>query len=727
VTWVNCVRDIVVNVIKSAAAGFKDCWNNVRKAVGGAYMDLIKNCHSVDACLKHLLKGPKALWDKIVSLAKAGVNKLLYSGPLGKGVQWISNVIKKIPPTIREIGSIGKDVGMAISKFVQGAIHAIRNLGNINMCSTSGYGFWYLWPTDCGAFGRMKEIFKFHNLHKIPSIFGDVVKRFGKCVIKLGMLSLPSPFLDVKIKSWCVPKVLQPVIKGIVGTFRFVIAQIAAGVAGCAGSHKNQPVCIMVEDMKKIGDKLKNMFSSQFLQKTTEVIGESMTGDKDQFAVSSGVEAKCLTNTDFQFTVALVGSIAFPPWGDSLSIGLTGAIGCRKKVLFGDFIIALGGSLFIAGFDIKLPDARKTKFCPPGVTLAFAIGTPGTDIVTWSGSFSLAGAVTVGGLEAKIGLGFKVLPIPTYPTGFSVSPKIDVKCPFLLQGAEISNEQRAACEEQKAMLFEQEARERELDDEVAKHEKTEDKIYTAVGVLIKQYSELPHEKYVSSGALMSALQQGASFLSGGEDSEGSLSKRSDSEASKFPLPKEVSLTAGLGINFCCTCGISGSGSNAPRKIASDPWPRRRRDRRRRDRRRRDRRRRDRRRSNGGLSNGRTVGLLGGRHRRWCADEINRIRCNRGWIHGWERFYVWNHGGRIALRGGRGHRWCADDHHGVRCNRGHIYGWEKFWLWTGGGRVAFKGGRGHRWCADEGHRWICNRGHIYGWEKFQVQVVRRRRR
>ena len=90
--------------------------------------------------------------------------------------------------------------------------------------------------------------------------------------------------------------------------------------------------------------------------------------------------------------------------------------------------------------------------------------------------------------------------------------------------------------------------------------------------------------------------------------------------------------------------------------------------------------------------GKTVALLGGKHRRWCADEVNRIRCNRGHIRGWEKFYVWAGGGRIALRGGHRKRWCADDHHGVRCNRGHIRGWEKFAVWSGGGRVAFKGGR-----------------------------------
>jgi len=362
---------------------------------------------------------------------------------------------------------------------------------------------------------------------------------------------LPSPFLDVKIKSWCVPKIIQPVIKGIVGTFRFVIAQIAAGIAGCAGSHANQPVCIMVEDMKKIGDKLKKLFSGSFLQKSAAVVGETLSGDKDQFAVSGGAEAKCLGGTDFQVTLGLSGGIEFPPWGDSLSIAITGAIGCRRNVLFGDLIIGLGGSLFIAGVNIKLPDMRKTSFCPPGVKVAFAIGTPSTDIVSWSGSFDIVAAVEVLGLTVKIGIGFKVLPKPAYPTGFSIAPKIDVKCPFLLQdaraeGKELDTATASRC----AFLLQQESRERELEDEVAKHDQTEDKVYTAVGVLIKQFVELPHEEYIQAGVITSALQEGASRMAGkGLETEG---------AEGFPIiPKSAMLSAGLGVNFCCTCGISG--------------------------------------------------------------------------------------------------------------------------------------------------------------------------
>merc|ERR1719238_1968730 len=42
------------------------------------------------------------------------------------------------------------------------------------------------------------------------------------------------------------------------------------------------------------------------------------------------------------------------------------------------------------------------------------------------------------------------------------------------------------------------------------------------------------------------------------------------------------------------------------------------------------------------------------------------------------------GRTVALKGGRTHRWCADEGNRVICNRGHIAQWEKFYLGNGGG-------------------------------------------
>lgn len=70
--------------------------------------------------------------------------------------------------------------------------------------------------------------------------------------------------------------------------------------------------------------------------------------------------------------------------------------------------------------------------------------------------------------------------------------------------------------------------------------------------------------------------------------------------------------------------------------------------------------------------------------RWCADEGHNVRCNRPWIHGWERFRVsgrLRHGHTFALKGGRHRRWCADEVHRIRCNRPWIRAHERFTLYN----------------------------------------------
>merc|ERR1712087_232738 len=130
-----------------------------------------------------------------------------------------------------------------------------------------------------------------------------------------------------------------------------------------------------------------------------------------------------------------------------------------------------------------------------------------------------------------------------------------------------------------------------------------------------------------------------------------------------------------------------------------------------------------------------VALQGGHRKKYCADEGNRVICNRPWIRGWEKFTALRVGVNVvALKGGRHGKFCADDAHGVRCNRPWIRGWEKFnsiviprrkptppFVVRHGMTVALKGGRGRKYCADESFRVIYNRPWIAGWEKFQVRT------
>ena len=126
-----------------------------------------------------------------------------------------------------------------------------------------------------------------------------------------------------------------------------------------------------------------------------------------------------------------------------------------------------------------------------------------------------------------------------------------------------------------------------------------------------------------------------------------------------------------------------------------------------------------------LQQGMVIALKGGKDNKYCADEGETIRCNRGAVGGWEKFTVVGQGGgKIALMGGNKNKLCADEGgNGVKCNRGRVGGWEKFTVeMLGGGKLVLKGGKDNKYCADEGNSIKCNRGRVGGWEKFTLEVL-----
>lgn len=115
----------------------------------------------------------------------------------------------------------------------------------------------------------------------------------------------------------------------------------------------------------------------------------------------------------------------------------------------------------------------------------------------------------------------------------------------------------------------------------------------------------------------------------------------------------------------------------------------------------------------GLANG-TYYITSERSNRNCADEGNRIICNRGHVGSWEKYTIRNYGnGRYSIIGGRNRRYCTDDGNRMKCDRGNWYSWERFnFIPIGNGRYLIKGGRENRYCTDKGDYIKCNS--FFGW-------------
>ena len=124
--------------------------------------------------------------------------------------------------------------------------------------------------------------------------------------------------------------------------------------------------------------------------------------------------------------------------------------------------------------------------------------------------------------------------------------------------------------------------------------------------------------------------------------------------------------------------------------------------------------------------GMVIALKGGKDNKYCADEGETIKCNRGGVGSWEKFIIMDGGGgKIALKGGKDNKFCADEgSNGIKCNRGGVGGWEKFTVeMLGGGKLALKGGKDNKYCADESSMIQCNRGGVDSWERFTFEVLK----
>jgi len=120
-----------------------------------------------------------------------------------------------------------------------------------------------------------------------------------------------------------------------------------------------------------------------------------------------------------------------------------------------------------------------------------------------------------------------------------------------------------------------------------------------------------------------------------------------------------------------------------------------------------------------------IALKGGAMNRWCLDMPDGMRCNANYIGSWEKFQVLQNPSCvghdcvtgtdvIAIKGSRAGKWCADEWNRVICNRNSASGaWEKFKVhvitpavaekWCASGNDQNKGLGEHNMCRNPGWR------------------------
>jgi hypothetical protein len=413
-TFTDCLPILIQAVIDAAAKA----WKHV--------MNFLKDCTDVKKCLKKILDKVKELLGMISDALIAGAEKAL--GKHSEGLNTVLHFLGKIPPFAQKLGAMAIKAATAVVKFAVDSIKQIaKHASNVpDFCLTDGLGFWGLLGTDCGAFKYVGKIFT-DGITKIGKNFDKAVSKFGSCIIKLGVLSLPSPFLNVPVTGWCMPDLLQKVLKGLIGTVIYVIAQIRAVATGCK-SGADQPICQLAVDFSTIGSELIALFTGgAFPQLTSadegcvdfQIHAELGGGLLFSFALSS---AKAIRGIAFQATATFAMYLCF-----------TLRTGSRQNAPFFDFNFAFEFDLFVIVIG-ALPgeNGYEQDFY---ALVGFKVLASGKGHVWWfwGCTFKLVAKLKIKGVTGGIGIVFDILPDPAVVWGFNlvIDFKVGLK-PFKL-------------------------------------------------------------------------------------------------------------------------------------------------------------------------------------------------------------------------------------------------------------------------------------------------------
>jgi hypothetical protein len=568
-SWVtvffDCVKTVNRAVTETIGQTFTQCWNKIKAQALGVLKDKapFNICSSASECYDKLtsfsIDVAGALKQTTVGVATQAMdvfkNILEETGKklvslidgMKSGLDTVFNQAKNAAKRLFDgLGSIGAalkdaaiETGAAFVRFGTAALKGIKANSNIgDRCSNDGYGFMYLKPTDCGAFGELKTMDP-KRLDQWPGKVASALRKFGECFALRSVLSLPTPFLERKVAQMCVPVGVWTIIGGIVGTFRWAVSQFKAGLAGC--TNDQAPVCQLMSALTNMGTKLSDRLGGSFMQKSSELIGEKLHGDASRYAVTSednkdGFVVKCVPGTaDFQ--MFFLGSIQWKiqPYQDTYKAGMKLTWGCESGIFFTHVMFSLAMTLFLIGYyndpSTALSTVTKYGFA---MDVGFAIGNGkgfSTDIIQWMGGFALSGAIgsgaagsTVGG---GIGLAIKLLPNPDFPRGFAVGPKLTLTARALL--------------------------EEHWDEELEKAESPEESLHTNSKIMLQQIenTDIDEEK------LLAAVEHGADSMTG----------RLKPGLICLPPPlsevclQNIILNAAAGIDFCISCGIMHGGTN----------------------------------------------------------------------------------------------------------------------------------------------------------------------
>jgi hypothetical protein len=409
---------------------FGDCFQAVASSVsreGRDYMNLITNtgCKSLDSCKDKVMNGLQSVADTFDTALEDGLQPL-FNGIVDKVTSGSVDIFNKAAseggPFVNEVSGTVKSIASQIRAYTS-SLPAFQKFNIGSVCFPQGSGFWYLMPTDCGAFNQLKQVLTEGPL-RAQDNFNSAVSKFGQCTIKLGLLNFPTPFLDLKVEQLCLPDFIVTPMEYIVGAMVYT-ANIGQAIA---------------QSIVTVGDKLKNFVQNKLniLQLATDFHRHSasllaVNGTSSRTGGSSqvpphGASGKCGPNPEWSIEVSASWGITFvnPATGEPTSWGFT--LGLQT----GCYLDNLYPPNLMLGLSMSKSPGKGTKPKPEDLTsTSFSVGLSFSTVfpqmvagrvrlpsarLTITPKVKVVGVVGIG-----VPISLTVLPDPAVPSGFSMS------------------------------------------------------------------------------------------------------------------------------------------------------------------------------------------------------------------------------------------------------------------------------------------------------------------
>lgn len=363
----------------------------------------------------------------IIQKMMGGTTELI--ADMNKYVQVVQSGSQQMISTARE--NIESAAG-TVKEFFSGVLPTFQkyNLGSV--CTPTGVGFWSMTGSDCGTFDEMGQIFT--DITNAGVHFERTASNLKTCITKKGLLGFPTPFMNLKIEQFCLPRYL------VIG-LEYVLGGVIYG--GSLLANLFTKITSTISDF--VTSKLGMMQMGQTLSRSSEYSNSTVAGPKCSGKPNWGMDLLIRLTINLKLAGEL--NVGFS-LGMGIGIGCVGGFLANPNGLlqlgfaYGWALGEIGGAGIENGIEFGLSwyDTMTSYASQRWSVGSYLTVSPSFNLEVGPGSF----------VSANLPVSLLILPDPAVPTGFTfvIRGSAEQKAGMIQLGKETS---KAASEAVEAM------------------------------------------------------------------------------------------------------------------------------------------------------------------------------------------------------------------------------------------------------------------------------------